>query len=334
MDREYSHIDWIDALKGFGIFCVTLGHLAPWLPLETHIYSFHMCLFFFISGYLFKQVDLGVYLRKKFKSILVPFFVWDFLSSLLSLYQGQSIDILVSRFFILNGELCWNAPIWFLLVLFIAECLYASLMSIKNSRLLSVFILVISAVLWILVGSRIWPLKLNLVPLALFFFSLGDLTHKASIIHPKKYPQPIKAICIILTGLLSIVFGVLLNPQISYTAGVFGNIYYCIVAAVAGTFFYVGIFKNCRRLAENKVLRVLGKNSLIIMVTQYWFFTFYGAIFLKMFNVGIWGLRNTPKAFILAFVTCALTTAFVSLFKKAFKNHPQILNLAKYAGIR
>ena len=44
---------WVDILKGMGIIFVCLGHLSPGIFTETHIYSFHMPLFFFISGYLF-----------------------------------------------------------------------------------------------------------------------------------------------------------------------------------------------------------------------------------------------------------------------------------------
>ena len=46
---------WIDLLKGFGIILVTFAHLSPNYLLEKHIYSFHMCFFFFVSGYLFKE---------------------------------------------------------------------------------------------------------------------------------------------------------------------------------------------------------------------------------------------------------------------------------------
>ena len=86
VDRQTDRrLQWIDALKGYGIFCVTFAHLNPWLPLEKHIYSYHMFLFFFISGYLYKQQPIGRYLRKKITSILIPFIAWNVLSSLVEL---------------------------------------------------------------------------------------------------------------------------------------------------------------------------------------------------------------------------------------------------------
>ena len=47
---------FIDNAKGIGIILMILGHI-PNMPEFFHswIYSFHMPLFFFISGYLFNE---------------------------------------------------------------------------------------------------------------------------------------------------------------------------------------------------------------------------------------------------------------------------------------
>ena len=51
-DLFEKRIFWIDALRGIGIFLVVLGHTF-WKG-HNVIYAFHMPLFFFISGILFK----------------------------------------------------------------------------------------------------------------------------------------------------------------------------------------------------------------------------------------------------------------------------------------
>lgn len=45
----------IDALKGFGILLVVLGHVNPGFYIEKWIYSFHMFLFFFLAGITFSK---------------------------------------------------------------------------------------------------------------------------------------------------------------------------------------------------------------------------------------------------------------------------------------
>lgn len=89
-------IEYIDALKGFAILLVVMGHVIPWsfesfdiakemtptpILLWKIIYSFHMPLFMFISGFLFGQThfvsikEYFIKLWKKAKMLIVPFFI-------------------------------------------------------------------------------------------------------------------------------------------------------------------------------------------------------------------------------------------------------------------
>jgi len=48
-----KRIEWADTLKAIGIFFVVLGHNVLPAEMYKYIFSFHVPLFFFISGYLF-----------------------------------------------------------------------------------------------------------------------------------------------------------------------------------------------------------------------------------------------------------------------------------------
>ena len=66
----------IDILKGIGILLVVFGHTA-FGKASGWIYLFHMPLFFFISGLLFKKhKPPGRYLGKKCVHLLVPYFTY------------------------------------------------------------------------------------------------------------------------------------------------------------------------------------------------------------------------------------------------------------------
>lgn len=328
----HNQIQWINALKGFGIFCVTFAHLSPLYPLETYIFSFHMFLFFFISGCLYKPTTFWDFVVKKFKNILVPFIIWDFLSSFVALISGSTLQDTINKFFIIKGELCWNAPVWFLLILFITELIYAALNTIYRYKWLSMVVFLLSIVCWICFGSYILPLKLNLVPLALTFYSLGNILGKIFI--EKESSNIAIFLGIIVLGFNSLFFGTIKNIRISYTAAIFGNIYYCILAGIAGTLFYTLVFRKCKFLGQNKLLCYLGKNSLIIMVTQYWFFRTYDKISMRLFQFSVWYRRGTIKALIISIITIAIIIVGVAIFKRIFKNNSKILQIAKYAGIR
>ena len=62
MKRNRLH--WIDCAKGLGCAFVVWGHVAPGTILTEWIFSFHMPLFFMISGILLafevkKEVEWG-----------------------------------------------------------------------------------------------------------------------------------------------------------------------------------------------------------------------------------------------------------------------------------
>ncbi len=53
---ESKRLDFIDIAKGIGIILVVTGHLLPVAAgLHVLIYSFHMPLFFFLSGFFLRQ---------------------------------------------------------------------------------------------------------------------------------------------------------------------------------------------------------------------------------------------------------------------------------------
>ncbi|TAK33706.1 MAG: hypothetical protein EPO21_12150 [Chloroflexota bacterium] len=109
----------IDALKGFAILLVVLGHaIQPNDPSHDStiafrvIYSFHMPLFMFLSGYL--AWDRRLSLVKKAITLLVPFVSWYCISYLVTgTYQHLSPMAFLWRV-ILDQD--WG--LWFLWVLF------------------------------------------------------------------------------------------------------------------------------------------------------------------------------------------------------------------------
>ena len=93
MNDTTSHITWIDTLKGIAIILVVIGHAIAWnftdfgelieygpkkdLLWFHFIYSFHMPLFFWISGYLLPRKDasfkaLQSVIWRRFYTLIIP----------------------------------------------------------------------------------------------------------------------------------------------------------------------------------------------------------------------------------------------------------------------
>ncbi|QDD91537.1 acyltransferase family protein [Pseudomonas oryzihabitans] len=130
---------WVDYAKAIGIVLVVYGHVVRGLlnagilqDAEFHglvdsvIYTFHMPLFFFLSGLFFYSSFIkrgtGGLLVNKIDTIVYPFLVW-------SLLQG-SVEALMSRY--TNGGVSFSEVLtvweprqqfWFLYALFLVFCL-------------------------------------------------------------------------------------------------------------------------------------------------------------------------------------------------------------------
>ena len=73
-----KRIEYIDIARGIGILLVVMGHndfavVSPFL--YKLIYSFHMPLFFFLSGYFLNSATgFWPFVKKRFNALLKPFF--------------------------------------------------------------------------------------------------------------------------------------------------------------------------------------------------------------------------------------------------------------------
>ena len=113
-----------DAIKALAIWLVVLGHCVQYLSgwefwdnaLFRLIYSFHMPLFFMVSGFFFaSSEDLPVweFLKKKSIALLLPCFTWGIIYS--CIYFQSWPHLILSVLFPTN----W--PLWFLKGLFLVQ---------------------------------------------------------------------------------------------------------------------------------------------------------------------------------------------------------------------
>lgn len=136
-----KRIEEIDVLRGFAICMVILGHAiiefpvnisqVPWCNwLHYAIYSFHMPLFFIVSGFVYKCRSYGKYILGKSSRIILPYAVFGIFSILLHIFapsitNGDETpkDALI-RFLVYGGDY------WFLYALFIIFAIFPLLTKI------------------------------------------------------------------------------------------------------------------------------------------------------------------------------------------------------------
>jgi fucose 4-O-acetylase-like acetyltransferase len=74
-DRR-ERLDWIDVARGIGIVAVVVGHVWTRGHLRDTVYSFHMPLFFLLSGLLSKPQPVARFTWRQLTSQLRPYFAF------------------------------------------------------------------------------------------------------------------------------------------------------------------------------------------------------------------------------------------------------------------
>lgn len=71
-----QRVEWVDTLKFIGILSVILGHIN--FPLNGFIYTWHMPLFFMVSGFFIKfKTHFKDFVVKNFKRLMIPYFIFS-----------------------------------------------------------------------------------------------------------------------------------------------------------------------------------------------------------------------------------------------------------------
>lgn len=329
-----KRVEWIDILKGIGIIYVVIGHANNNQMLSRYINSFHMPLFFLISGYLFnhsKYENIIIFIKKKFKTLILPYCIFAIIGMVFQFSFREMLEIQFYKRQVLYGIITtngiWNGPIWFLVCLFFVEILYYLLTSQDNKYIQNIGVLLFSLIGYLLSNHfevmLIW--RLNTAFTALLFFHIGNIFKTKKNLNL----NIAKAIIISISAfLISIFVAMKLNTLVIVSRGQYGNYFYFHIAALAGVIFYITLSKAIDKIyILNKILSYLGKNSIVIMSLHWIPLVFIPYITREQFNY-------TPNMFIRTIMVLIVLLPFIAVINSYFpciigkprnKRHSQVL---------
>jgi fucose 4-O-acetylase-like acetyltransferase len=334
--------NWIDSLKGFGVILVILGHLPTSPDLHKYIFSFHMPLFFFISGYLFNQkkyLQAGKFITSRVRSLLFPYFSLTFVSYLIFMltnyspsqgrfflpYEGNLSKTIYSTLYAsFNFEhsysVIFNGPLWFLPCLFVTSIFFYVLFKAFNKSLYSFIeaIVIVSLIGYSSINylPQALPWSIDIALSAVTFYSAGYLF--------RNYFQEefFKVAKIIITPLILISLSSIYTDITDLNLWKFSENYLTFyLIAFSGIFSYMYIFS---RIRSSRFLEYYGKNSLIVFGLH---FPIFGIIDYAVNVITMTFGLHTPQGSLLfsivkTFLVLALVLPFTfaaSRFSKAEK---------------
>ena len=285
-----KRIEYLDIAKGIGILLVVLGHNdfeVISLFVQRLIYSFHMPLFFFLSGYFLNTaVPFFDFIKKRFNTLMKPFFFTIFLIYFTSVsFEKMGFNTAITRIVkSLYGSghyLDW-VQLWFLPHLF-AVSLYAFLFLKLVSRLRNRWVSwgILLATLAIAVpflnvfypfplsilgkNYELWglPFSFDLVLATGFFFILG---HEVRQVTSEKTFD--NWLILAATGGVVLLLNILFPYEIDFNIRLYESFLVNTTEAILGILFILALARQIElhtgRLAS--FLKYLGNISLIILL--------------------------------------------------------------------
>lgn len=168
---RFKNIVWIDIAKGITILLMVIGHTSIPSVLSNFIWAFHMPLFFIASGWTtnWQKTDFKGFTKRKFRTLLVPFFVYSLVVLLIQIHQ----EWVYFNHWIYNG---WGSyALWFIPVLFLASLFAKLIYSIKNRYLVLSLAFMFATISGVLSFYKIqFPWSISSVPFATALIVVGS----------------------------------------------------------------------------------------------------------------------------------------------------------------
>lgn len=300
-----NRIEWIDFARGIGILLMVIGHAGNIPNVKLWIYSFHMPLFFILTGYICSlskrerfrgKNGLTTILVRNAKAYLIPYCLLFSVNLVLQLtldfakgIRGGIIDNLVRyclRGFLYSYDTDYPncSPLWFLTCLFIAYILFWVLMQCGKYKpvvalmMIGILLLVLQIEKQLNTDELLWHIDVALI--ASVFMLIGFylpifqrwLDNKRTVIR----------ICVL--SALFIVGSVIgiFNGRINMVKNEYQNIVFFFISAIS---ISVVIVEVCRLVIDKQFpliknsVSFWGKNTLIFMGFNYFVNTIVRVIF-------------------------------------------------------
>ena len=278
-----KRIEWVDILKGVAIICVIIGH-RTWasygiLPcaLKIWIYSFHMPLFFFLSGFVFsidKYENFKQFLINKIKTIIVPMVFFSIvISTFRYIYYGLLLHNASTEFvgfikkiilslLLQERQQEYNSALWFLACLFVIQIILYGIIRFSKSvwHILGMILLCFTiGVIYVELGGKLLPWEIDTALISIVFVGLGYIL-KRQIHILDRVPTYAGIIFFAINFVLTYINYQITHEQVDLAINILGNPILFLVSALSAISGFVILFKNIK---SNKILEYIGKNSLI-----------------------------------------------------------------------
>lgn len=291
-----NRVVWVDLLRGLAMILIVFGHTVEMGLPKIWVYSFHVPMFFFLSGVLFfPKETFGAFVKKRMVSLMVPYlcvglfsvFVYSVIGGVaISAIgrEGMNNDLIRCLVGLLYGNgkcnlMDFNLPLWFLPALFCEYILAFALNKIlckvdtKSSRLAYLFfsgvLLAFSAWLYgdVTNGAPLpWGFETAVAMSPFFLLGMGArILTGGSLRLPRTVAVGAFSIALFVLGFV-LAFVNAENGIVDYVADAYRNWFLFYISAMGQVAALAMLFSSWEQYLKNRLLVYIGRRTMPILL--------------------------------------------------------------------
>lgn len=273
MEVNKKRIEWVDIAKAMCMICVIASHSSYCNEYFGIFFNpFFLSLFFFLSGYVYKDnCTFKELVVKKAKGILIPWFVFGILNIAMKqiISFNEHVDFIIElrgMFLQIRGKMDIE---WFLVCLFMSFIPYYFLINKldkKNSIVISGVLATLSMLYVKYVKINVLGFNTNALPWHLQTIFVADFLMVLGYYYKKEYEEKLKINSKQLVILIEIYVYLIITCYLLFKTTPSINVYNMpILGWYIITILSILIeIEICKRIKNRKVYSFIGSNTLLI----------------------------------------------------------------------
>ena len=280
-DISAKRLEWIDLAKGITMILVIIGHTVHLGLLRYVIYSFHMSLFFIVSGVTYRTSEntemFKHKMKKSFRYLILPtiviYLLQIIIEAILNFNKILWIDYFLTKTYIAifasgydikfgSKTIVGIGAVWFFVVLFISKTLYDYL-HLKLKQNIFIIVVLSLSVCGVVIGNlQALPLSFDIALAVLPLYLVGKYIQKNT---PLIKNTIILSISLLIWALTFFLEYMVKKCSMEFTIRTYPLYPLCFLTAIAGSIFILSASISLLKIKSFlKPLIFIGKNSMYL----------------------------------------------------------------------
>lgn len=320
---EYKkRVGWIDVARAVSMLVIVYAHTYDNAIIGRFVHLFHVPVFFFLSGLVWRRNNLKYQIVGYFKGLLSPYYIVAIISITLYLAMGRVIngnsDTLTltqclkgliyanSR----TGLMAWNRPLWFLPCLFSVRFIWELIdyfVSDERNKCYTIGCFVFLGIILSYYFSDLklpYELEISFIMLGFYYIGCKSKTLLKRFSQAPKILQGFTSLLCLIICLTIFNF----NKYISVQNSTYGNFILFFLGAITGIIMILSI----SMMIENMILlQFVGQNTLSVLLWHK-----FPIIIFQLLPIGKICMKN-PDSFsstIIGMIVVIIVTALCMAF--------------------